>query len=64
MANKGRWVKTRKPVSPYPQTEQQQKIAEAGRKISEECTGKEGAEFKLCRSRVLHEIFKRHQDFT
>ena len=57
--NKGRWLKERKPISPYPATEHQKKIAEAGKKISEECTGKKGSEFKLCRYEVLKEIFKK-----
>jgi len=57
MSKQGRWIKPRKPISDYPKTGQQGKIAEAGRKISEECTGKRGAEFKLCRSGVLRKIF-------
>jgi hypothetical protein len=54
----GRWIKARKKPSDYPDTEQQQKIAEAGRRISEECTGKKGKEFQLCRSEVLQEMFR------
>lgn len=59
MSKKGRWVKVRKPISPYPITEHQKKIAESGKRISEECTGKKGVEFNLCRSEVLRDIFKK-----
>lgn len=59
MKKKGRIIKERKPISPYPKTEQQRKVAEAGRKIAEECTGLRGREFYLCRSGILREIFKK-----
>jgi len=55
----GRWLKVRKEVSPYPDTEQQKKIAEAGKRIAEDCTGKKGKEFQLCRSEVLQEMFRK-----
>lgn len=59
MAKKGRWIKERKPISPYPKTSQQTKIREAGRRIAEECTGLKGREFYLCRSGILKEVFKK-----
>lgn len=57
--DRSRWVKVRKPPSPYPKTEQQKKIAAAGERIREECSGKKGDEFYTCRSDVLREVFKK-----
>lgn len=57
VSKKGRWIKPRKPLSNYPATEQQKKIREAGKKIGEECAGKKGTEFNICRTEVLEEFF-------
>lgn len=57
-----RWVKFRRPPSPYPKTEQQKKIAAAGERIREECSGKKGDEFYTCRSDVLREAFKKPEE--
>jgi len=53
----GQWFKTRKPPREYPRTPQQEKIAEAGKKVGEECKGKTGSEYVSCRHEVLVEIF-------
>lgn len=59
MTKRGRWIKARKKPSKYPKTQQQMKIEEAGKRIAEECTGRRGREFQLCRSKVLEEIFRK-----
>lgn len=52
------WVKPRKTAPKSTEkTPQQLKIAEAGRKVAEECTGLQGGDYKLCRIGVLREIF-------
>lgn len=56
---KGRWIKERKKIAEYPETEQQKKIREAGEMIKEKCTGMKGAEFHTCRSEVLEDVFKK-----
>ena len=55
---KGRWIKERKKIKAYPKTEQQAKIAEAGKEIGEKCEGKEGEDFQLCRCQILSKYFK------
>jgi len=55
---KGRWIKERKKIKEYPKTEQQIKIAEAGKEIGEECEGKTGEEFSACRCHILAKHFK------
>jgi len=55
---KGRWIKERKKIKEYPKTEQQIKIAEAGKEIGEKCTGLEGEGFQLCRCQILAKYFK------
>ena len=58
----GPWVKIRKKMDKYPETPQQLKIREAGEKIKEECTGKKGKDFILCRTNILKEIFHPEED--
>lgn len=58
MSKKGRWVKVRRTINDYPETEQQKKIREAGILIKENCTGKKGQEFQTCRIEVLDKVFK------
>ena len=55
---KGRWIKQRKKIKEYPKTEQQEKIAEAGKEIGEEFTGKTGDDFSDCRCNILAKYFK------
>lgn len=55
---KGRWIKERKKIKEYPKTEQQIKIAEAGKEIGEKCVGREGEDFQLCRCQILAKYFK------
>jgi len=57
MAKQGKWVKVRKEIKKYPQTEQQRKIALAGELISKKCSGLTGGEFVACRSRIMEDIF-------
>lgn len=57
---KGEYVKFRKPISKYPKTAHQKKIALSGKRIAEECTGKKGKAFTTCRLNVLSEIFDEH----
>lgn len=52
------WVKLRKRISRYPNTDQQKKVKVAGELISLKCKGKKGLDFKQCRSEVLDCIFK------
>ena len=54
----GRWIKERKKIKDYPKTEHQEKIAEAGKEIGLECTGKTGDDFRACRCNVLAKYFK------
>ena len=57
--SKGRWLKPRKEISKYPKTEQQEKIAQAGKEIGEKCKGLKEGEFCLCRFQVLEKYFKK-----
>ena len=57
MEKNGRWIKPRKTIQHYPRTEQQEKIGKAGEAIGKECKGLKGSEFKVCRSKVLQELF-------
>lgn len=52
------WIKERKIPKRYGKTKQQEKIAEAGRKIKIECSGKKGDEFHKCRMEVIKEVFE------
>jgi len=53
----GGWVKGRKAPRKTPKTDQQKKIAAAGRAVGKECKGKEGSEFRTCRHEVLDKLF-------
>jgi len=55
--NKGRWIKERKSISKYPNTEHQKRIAEAGKRVALECKGKKGSEFRFCRIKVMERFF-------
>jgi len=52
-----RWIKFRKPISDYPETNQQKKVKLSGKVIGKVCTGKEKEEFYACRSDVLACLF-------
>lgn len=61
-APQGRWIRERQ--SPHPSAEgkaavkvQHEKIATAGKRIKERCSGKTGVDFKTCKSDVLREVF-------
>lgn len=53
MASQGNWVKVRKPMAKYPETEQQKKVRVGGELIKKLCKGKKGQPFRRCRAKVL-----------
>ena len=59
MPKKGRWIKERRKLKDYPETEQQKKIRETGKEIKEKCTGLKGEDFGKCRIEVLDKVFKK-----
>jgi len=52
-----RWLKIRKDIREYPQTEQQKKVKVAGKVVGLLCKGKKGQEFRTCRVEVLQCLF-------
>lgn len=54
----GGYVKPRTRPSGYPTTAKQRLIGSAGRRVGEECKGKEGSAFKKCRHDIMVDIFK------
>jgi hypothetical protein len=60
MVLRGRWVKVRKTMAKYPETEQQKKVRVGGQLIKILCKGKKGEEFVQCRTSVLRCAF--HDD--
>lgn len=57
----GKWIKERKEISEYPETEQQKKIAEAGKEIGKKCTGLKDKDFSLCRCTILEKFFPKKE---
>lgn len=53
----GGYRKVRKAPKAYSTTEQQRRVAEAGRKVGATCKGKKGGEFRRCRADVMKSIF-------
>lgn len=53
----GDYVYMRAPPKDYDKTDQQAAVGDAGRAIAEECEGKEGSDFRQCRSEVLDSQF-------
>jgi hypothetical protein len=53
------WLKIRKQIRDYPETEQQRKVKVAGKVVGLVCKGKKGQEFRSCRTEVLGCIVKK-----
>lgn len=54
------WKKVRKnPEPPDILSVQQEKVKKVGDTIKKECSGLEGGEFGVCRSKVLEDAFKK-----
>lgn len=51
------WVKPRKPISDYPETNQQKKVKVAGKVVAKLCKGKKKGEFYECRHEILDCLF-------
>ena len=51
------YYKVRQSPKPYPLTDQQKKVRNAGREVGKECKGKTGADFRECRADVMTKHF-------